>query len=430
MEINSVCLRTLEFADPCALATYEKIGGYTALREILTKKTDPADIIEQIKISGLRGRGGAGFATGLKWSFMTKPSKDTKYLVCNSDEGEPGTCKDTLILTKNPHQLIEGMAIAAYVMGVEVAYNYLRGEFIEHYNCCEQAISEAKEAGLLGMNILGSDFNFDIFNILGAGSYIVGEETAMLESLEGKRAMPRFKPPFPAIHGLYGCPTTVNNTETLASIPVILTKGGKWFADLGTEKSGGTKIFCVSGHVENPGVYEIPLGTPFVDLLKLCGGMRTGQTCKAVIPGGSSMKIIPGDTMLSSNMDYESMTALGSGLGSGGVIVMDDTTCMVAALANILHFYAEESCGQCSPCREGSGWVATIVHDILHGHGKDGDVAKLIDLASNVEGRTICAFGEAFAWPILSFIANFKDEFDYFIKNGRSMVTGDSKVIG
>jgi NADH-quinone oxidoreductase subunit F len=426
MEINNVCLRTMDKDNPASLATYQALGGYKVWESIVKNRPNPEDIIEQVKQSGLRGRGGAGFLTGVKWSFMPKDRDMLKYLICNSDEGEPGTCKDTLILCYNPHQLLEGMAIAAYTLGLEDCYNYMRGEFLQQYEACEAALIEAKAAGLLGRNVFGSDIHVNIFNVLGAGSYIVGEETAMIESLEGKRAMPRYKPPFPAHYGLYGKPTTVNNTETLASIPVILEKGPEWFASMGTEKSGGTKIFCISGHVSRPGVYEVPLGTPFTTLLEYCGGMREGRACKAVIPGGSSMKIVPGETMLNLNMDYETFSALGSGLGSGGVIVMDEKTCMVEALANILHFYQDESCGQCTPCREGTGWVAELTHNILHGRGKAGDVEKLHQLATNVEGRTICAFGEAFAWPILSFLEHFRHEFDYFVAHGHSMITGSS----
>jgi len=430
MEINSICLRTMDLKDRASLATYEAIGGYKVWRDILATKPSVESLIDKIKASGLRGRGGAGFPTGLKWTFMPKDHKGKKYLICNSDEGEPGTCKDTLILSHNPHQLIEGMAIAAYAMGIEDSYNYMRGEFLHQYESCEKALEEAKAAGLIGEDMLGSGINFRLYNVLGAGSYIVGEETAMIESLEGKRAMPRYKPPFPANYGLYGMPTTVNNTETLASIPVILDKGPEWFAGLGTEKSGGTKIFCVSGHVEKPGVFELPLGTPFKDLLELCGGIKEGRSCKAVIPGGSSMKIVPGEKMLELNMDYETFSGIGSGLGSGGVIVMDDTTCMVEALANVLHFYKDESCGQCVPCREGVGWVTKITNNILEGNGTLGDVDKLSELAENVEGRTICAFGEAFAWPILSFLEHFRHEFDYFVAHGRSMISGSKSMIG
>ena len=430
MEINNVCLRTMSLPNSHSLATYESVGGYQVWRDILQNKPDPEEIIAEMKSSGLRGRGGAGFLTGLKWSFMPQNKKLTKYLICNSDEGEPGTCKDTLILCHNPHQLIEGMAITAYVLGIEDSYNYMRGEYMLQYERCEQALKEAIEVGLIGENIMSSGINFRLHNILGAGSYIVGEETAMIESLEGKRAMPRFKPPFPANFGLYGMPTTVNNTETLASVPLILERGADWFKSLGTEKSGGTKIFCVSGHVKKPGSFEVPLGIPFKDLLDLCGGIRENRSCKAVIPGGSSMKIVPGELMMKVNMDYESIAEIGSGLGSGGVIVMDDTTCMVAALANILHFYEDESCGQCTPCREGTGWVTRIVTNILQGKGNPGDVDKLVSIATNVEGRTICAFGEAFAWPILSFVEHFRHEFDYFISHGHSMVNGAKSLKG
>lgn len=420
--INQVCYRTLDKPQPWSLKTYESVGGYKVWRSILQERPTPESIVKKIQGSFLRGRGGAGFSTGLKMSFIRSDAPHPRYLVCNSDEGEPGTCKDTLILANNPHQLIEGMLIACYAQGMSCGYNYLRGEFMQQFARCEKALAEAYKAGLLGDNIQKTGLTIHLHNVLGAGSYIVGEETAMLESLEGKRAMPRVKPPFPANFGLYGKPTTINNTETLASLPVILEKGADWFNALGCEGSGGTKIFCVSGHVAKPGVYELPLGTPFKDLLALCGGMREGRRLKAVIPGGSSMKVVPGETMMTLNMDYGSLQAAGSGLGSGGVIVMDDTTCMVDALACISRFYKQESCGQCTPCREGSGWVMRIVERILHGQGRSEDVTELTRIARNVEGRTICAFGEAFAWPVLSFIDHFEEEFAYFIEHKRSMV--------
>lgn len=413
---NEVCFRTMHLDEPWKLSTYESVGGYSALKKILKEKIDPAAIIEEVKKSGLRGRGGAGFPTGLKWSFMPKVPGD-KYLICNSDEGEPGTCKDRDIMRYNPHQLIEGMIIGAYAMGVGVAYNYIRGEFWEPFVRCEAALQEARDAGYLGKNILGSGFDFELHNHLGAGAYICGEETALLESLEGKKGQPRFKPPFPANHGLYGKPTTVNNTETLASIPVIMEKGGDWFMNLGCPNNGGTKIFCVSGHVNNPGNFEVPLGTPFSELLEMAGGVRNGHKLKAVIPGGTSMPVVPGDTMLQTNMDYDSCMKAGSMLGSGGVIVMDETTCMVRALMRISEFYMDESCGQCTPCREGTGWLMRVVERIEHGHGKMEDIDKLHSIAKNIEGRTICALGEAAAWPVVAFIKHYRDEFEAHVKN-------------
>lgn len=428
MQINQVCYRTFNLENPASLATYRSIGGYSTWEAILAGKITPEEIIEQVKISALRGRGGAGFPTGVKWSFIQRNSEATKYLVCNSDEGEPGTSKDRWIMEQNPHQLIEGMAIAAFAMGMNSAYNYLRGEFQVQYDSCEAALAEAKAAGLIGKNLGSIKFNFELFNVLGAGAYIVGEETAMLESLEGKRGQPRNKPPFPAMYGLYGQPTTINNTETLASVPVIMEKGGEWFQKLGTEKSGGTKVFNVSGHVQKPGYFELALGTPFKDLLELCGGLKPGRELKAVIPGGSSMRVVPGKVMLETNLDYESVSAAGSAIGSGGVIVMDDSTCMVEALASIMNFYKHESCGKCTPCREGSGWLESIVRKILNGDGESGDIEKLHDVAMGLEGRTICAFGEAMSWPVTSFIKHFYDEFDYFVKHKKSKVKSSIKV--
>lgn len=424
-----VCTRTFALEKPWTLQAYESIGGYQAWRKIVKQKTPPADIVDIVKKSGLKGRGGAGFLTGLKWSFIPKDYKGQRYLICNSDEGEPGTCKDTEILLLNPHQLLEGILISSYAMGATVAYHYLRGEFLTQFERCESALAEARKAGLIGKKVLKSDIDIDCHNVLGAGSYIVGEETAMIESLEGKRAMPRVKPPFPAIYGLYGKPTTVNNTETLASVPIIMEKGPEWFAEQGCKNSGGTKLFCVSGHVNSPGVFELPLGTPFAKLIELAGGMRQGRKCKAVIPGGSSMRVLPGAVIMQTNLDYDSVFQAGSMLGSGGVIVMDDTTCMVDAMACILRFYHDESCGQCTPCREGSGWVLRIVERILAGNGIKEDVDKLYTVAKNIEGRTICAFGEAISWPVTSFVEHFYDEFAYFVKHKRSMITSQKKQV-
>ncbi len=422
VELNQVCYRTLHLPMSWTLAAYQSVGGYSALRRILKEQTPPQQIIDELKISALRGRGGAGFPTGLKWSFMNRNAPVQKYVVCNSDEGEPGTCKDRDILRFNPHQLIEGMAIAGYVMGASVGYNYIRGEFWEPFERTEAALKEAYAAGLLGKNILGSGIDFDLYNHLGAGAYICGEETALLNSLEGKKGQPRFKPPFPANYGLYGKPTTINNTETFASVPVILEKGGDWFLKLGKPNNGGTKCFSVSGHVNKPANFEIPLGTPFKTLLELAGGMQGGRRLKAVIPGGTSMPILPGDVMMKLDMDYDSIQKAGSGLGSGAVIIMDETTCMVEALYRISEFYMEESCGQCTPCREGTGWLVRLLHRIVSGHGEPGDVEKLVNVANNIEGRTICALGEAAAWPVQSFVKQFYPEFEYFIQHKHSSV--------
>lgn len=419
---NLVCYRTFHLPNPWSMKTYEEVGGYTIWRRILAEKWSPQQIIDALKLSALRGRGGAGFPTGLKWSFMNRNAPGQKYVVCNSDEGEPGTCKDREILTNNPHQLIEGMAIAGYVMGATVGYNYIRGEFWHPYERMEAALKEAYEAGLLGKNIQGTDVNFDLYNHLGAGAYICGEETALLNSLEGKKGMPRFKPPFPANFGLYGKPTTINNTETFASVPVILEKGAEWFLGLGKPNNGGTKCFSVSGHVCKPGNFEIPLGTPFKTLLELAGGLKPGRKLKAVIPGGTSMPVLPGDVMMQLDMDYDSLQKAGSGLGSGAVIIMDDSTCMVDALYRISEFYMEESCGQCTPCREGTGWMVRLLHRIKHGEAQRADLEKLVHVADSIEGRTICALGEAAAWPVQSFVKHFYSEFEHYVQHKRSMV--------
>lgn len=419
---NEVCFRTLQFEQPYTLENYLRVGGYSVWKKILQEKTPAEKIIEEVKASGLRGRGGAGFPTGLKWSFMPRNAPGQKYIVCNSDEGEPGTCKDRDILRYNPHQLIEGMAIAGYTIGATAGYNYIRGEFWEPFERCEVALAEAYKAGLLGKNIQGSGVNFDLYNHLGAGAYICGEETALLESLEGKKGQPRFKPPFPAGFGLYGRPTTINNTESLASIPVILQQGGKWFLEMGKPNNGGTKIFCVSGHVNNPGNFEVPLGTPFAKLLEMAGGVRTGHKLKAVIPGGSSVPVLPAEVMMQTNMDYDSLAKAGSMLGAGSVIVMDDSTCMVRTLARLSHFYFEESCGQCTPCREGTGWLSRMMHRLEHGEGRPEDLALLDDVANRIGGRTICALGDAAAMPVMSFIKHFRHEFEYHIMHRKCMV--------
>ena len=418
-----ILLNTSHFDQPWTLENYLKVGGYQALRKVIESKMTPDEIIAEVKASGLRGRGGAGFPTGLKWSFMPKNYEGDKYLVCNSDEGEPGTCKDRDILRYNPHSLIEGMAIAAYTMNVKVGYNYIHGEIYEAYERMEAACEEARAAGYLGNNILGSVFVFDLHNHLGYGAYICGEETALLESLEGKKGQPRFKPPFPASFGLYGKPTTINNTETFASIPYIITQGGKKFMDLGVVNSGGVKLFSVSGHVNNPGNFEVPMGTPFKKLLEMAGGVRGGRKLKAVIPGGSSMPVLPGEIMMDLNMDFDSIQKAGSYLGTGAVIVMDETTCMVKALERLSYFYFEESCGQCTPCREGTGWLYRIVHRIEKGEGRPEDLDLLLDLCENIAGRTICALGDAAAWPVQGFLKHYRSEFEYHIEHKRCLVS-------
>ncbi len=406
---NEVCFNIVHLDKSWTIKTYTANEGYAAWKKILKEKTPPEEIISQLKISALRGRGGAGFPTGLKWSFMPRNTEGQKYIVCNSDEGEPGTFKDRDILRLNPHALIEGMAIAAYTIGATKGYNYIRAEFYEPIERFQAALDEARAAGLLGKDILGSGIDFDLEMHMGAGAYICGEETALLESLEGKKGQPRFKPPFPASFGLYGRPTTINNTETFASVPSIMRNGGQWFLDLGKPNNGGTKLFSVSGHVNKPGNYEVAMGTPFPELLAMAGGMLGGRKLKAVIPGGSSTPVVPGNVMMDVTMDYDSIAKAGSMLGAGSVIIMD-------------HFYYEESCGQCTPCREGTGWLSRVVHRIEHGQGQPGDLALLEDVAAKIEGHTICALGDAAAMPVASFIKHYRDEFQYHIDHGKCMV--------
>jgi NADH-quinone oxidoreductase subunit F len=424
MHRNLVCYATLDLDEPWTLESYLQRDGYRAWRRILEEGISPEKVVDEVKASGLRGRGGAGFPTGVKWGFMPRNAPGQKYVVCNSDESEPGTCHDRDILRFNPHAIIEGMAIGGYAMGATVGYNYIRGEFIdEPVPRFEHAVREAYEAGYLGRNILGSGTDFDLYTFVGAGAYICGEETALLESLEGKQGKPRFKPPFPANYGLYGKPTTINNTQTFASIPAIIRNGGSWFSDLGVEGSGGTAIFSVSGHVETPGNYEVGLGIPFRELLEMAGGVWKGRRLKAVIPGGSSARVLPADIIMNVNMDFEALKAAGSMLGSGAVMVMDETTCMVKTLERITRFYYAESCGQCTPCREGTGWMNRVVRRILEGQGRSEDLAMLDDVSRKIEGHTICAFGDAAAWPVQSFIKHFRHEFEYMIEHaGRSMV--------
>ena len=426
--MNLVCFEPLSKDQPWKLETYTSIGGYDAWKKILAEKPPREEIIEAVKASGLRGRGGAGFPTGVKWSFMPRNAPGQKYVVCNSDESEPGTCHDRDILRYNPHALIEGMAIGGYAMGATVGYNYIRGEFMaEPVPRFEAALAEAYEAGLLGKNVLGSGVDFDLYAFVGAGAYICGEETALLESLEGKQGRPRFKPPFPANFGLYGKPTTINNTQSYASVPTILRKGPAWFSGLGVENSGGTLIFSISGHVERPGNFELPLGTPFADILELAGGMRGGRRLKAVIPGGISTPVLPAEIVMPTTMDYDSLRKVGSALGTGSMIVMDETTCMVRALERVSRFFYAESCGQCTPCREGTGWVNRVLKRILAGQGRREDIDMLVDVVGKIEGHTICAFGDAAAWPVQSFLRHFRHEFEYYVEHGRSMVDDASQ---
>lgn len=408
------------------LEDYVSRGGYQALKRIVGADGGVGltqdEVIAIVKESALRGRGGAGFPTGLKWSFMPRQFPGQKYLVCNSDEGEPGTCKDRDILHYNPHVVIEGMAIAAYAMGISVGYNYIHGEIFGTYDRFEAALEEARAAGMLGDRIMGSGFSFQLHAAHGFGAYICGEETALLESLEGKKGQPRFKPPFPASFGLYGKPTTINNTETFAAVPWIIRNGGAAYLACGKPNNGGTKIFSVSGDVQRPGNYEIPMGTPFSKLLELAGGVREGRKLKAVIPGGSSMPVLPADIMMATNMDYDSISKAGSMLGSGAVIVMDDSRCMVKSLLRLSYFYMHESCGQCTPCREGTGWLWRMMDRIEHGHGKPSDLDLLNTISDNIQGRTICALGDAAAMPVRAMIKHFRHEFEYHIEHKTCMV--------
>jgi NADH-quinone oxidoreductase subunit F len=354
---------------------------------------------------------------------MPRTAPVQKYIVCNSDESEPGTCKDRDTLRFNPHALIEGMAIGGYAIGATVGYNYMRGEFHhEPFQRFEAALREAYAAGLLGRDIQGSGIDFDLYSYLGAGAYICGEETALLNSMEGKKGQPRFKPPFPANFGLYGRPTTINNTESLASVPAIMRNGADWFLNLGKPNNGGSKIFCVSGHVNRPGNYEVRMGTPFRELLEMAGGVRDGHKLKAIIPGGSSMPVLPAEIAMEVDMDYDSLSKAGSALGSGGVIVMDDSTCMVRALMRIARFYYAESCGQCTPCREGTGWMYRVIKRIEEGQGRPEDIDLLVSAAGQIEGHTICAFGDAAAWPVQSFMKHYRHEFEYHVAHKRCMV--------
>ena len=416
---SGVIFNGVDTQDPnCwTLESYVARGGYEGLKKLLSTGMTQDDVIAEVKAAGLRGRGGAGFPTGLKWSFMPRSFPGAKYVVCNTDEGEPGTFKDRDIMHSNPHALIEGMIIAGFAMGAVAGYNYVHGEIFEDYERFEVALDEARAAGFLGKNIMGSEFSFELYAHHGYGAYICGEETALLESLEGKKGQPRFKPPFPASFGLYGKPTTINNTETFASVPFIIRDGAASFNQFGLENTFGTKLFSVSGHVERPGNYEVPLGTPFSELLEMCGGMKDGKKLKAVIPGGSSAPVIPADIMMQTNMDYDSIAKAGSMLGSGAVIVMDEDVCMVKALERLAYFYHEESCGQCTPCREGTGWLYRIIHRIENGEGRPEDLDLLESVGDQMAGKTICALADAAVMPVQGMMKHFRDEFEYHIEH-------------
>jgi NADH-quinone oxidoreductase subunit F len=404
------------------IETYRRQGGYEALAAVVGKKS-PDECIEIVKASGLRGRGGAGFPAGLKWSFVPKASPKPKYIVCNADESEPGTFKDRELMEKNPHLLIEGIVLAGYAIGSNAGYIYFRGEFANLQAVVEKAIAESRAAGLVGANVLGSGFRFDLYTHLGAGAYICGEETALLSSLEGFRGQPRLKPPFPAVEGLYSCPTVVNNVETLMNVPHILKHGSQWYRQWGTEKSAGTKVLSVSGPVKRPGNYEISLGLPLRTLIEspeYCGGMRDGLKVKAVIPGGSSVPMMPA-SQLDTHLDYESLNAVGTFLGSGGVIVIDDQTCVVDALWNMIRFYRHESCGKCTPCREGTYWMAEILERIEKGEGRETDIDLLADVADNILGKSFCALGDAAAMPVQGALKHFRDEFEYHVTHKRCL---------
>ena len=418
---EKVILNVLDFPNPGTLANYEQVEGYQALKKILAEDIKPITIINELKASGLRGRGGAGFPTGLKWSFIPRHFEGAKFVVCNTDEGEPGTYKDRDIMRYNPHSVIEGMIICAYTLGIQTGYNYIHGEIWAEYESFERALDEARAAGYLGKNILGSEFSFELYAHHGYGAYICGEETALLESIEGKKGQPRFKPPFPASFGLYGRPTVINNTETFANVPYIVRNGGQKFMELGKPNNGGTKLFSVTGAVNKPGNFEVPLGLPFKELLAMAGGMRAGRTLKACIPGGSSVPVLPAAVMMEITMDYDAIAKAGSMLGAGSVILIDDSVCMVRALERLSYFYFEESCGQCTPCREGAGWLYRIVHRIVEGKGRPEDLDLLIDVSKNIGGRTICGLGDAAATPVQSFIKHFRSEFEHYIEHKRSL---------
>jgi NADH-quinone oxidoreductase subunit F len=418
-----VILRDVQNSQLRRIEDYLGIGGYETLAKVLLE-LKPDQVVEEVKKSGLRGRGGAGFPTGMKWSFIPKNVDKPKYMVVNADESEPGTCKDRVIIEKNPHLLMEGILMGSYAIGAHRCYLYIRGEYYEQAQILVKAIEEAYEHGFFGRNILGSGYDLDVYLHRGAGAYICGEETGLLESLEGKKGWPRLKPPFPAVVGLYGCPTVVNNVETLASIPPIMKYGGDWFAGLGTPKNGGTRLFAVSGHVNKPGTYELPLGIPLREIIfNYAGGMKDNKPLKAIIPGGSSCPILTA-AEVDVKMDFDSLAAIGSMLGSGGVVVMNEETCIVKVLLRITKFYAHESCGQCTPCREGTDWLKKILQRVHDGEGRPEDLDNLLDIAFNMMGTTICPLGDAAALPVRSYIQKFRSEFEYHVKEKSCDVAG------
>jgi len=415
---NKILFKYIDHPDQDKIATYIENGGYLALRKAL-KEFKPEELVELIKKSGLRGRGGAGFPTGLKWSFLPKNMNKPIYLIINADESEPGTFKDRQLMEYNPHQLLEGTIIAAYAIKCHLVFIYIRGEFAYCAQQISRAIQEASSHGFVGKNILGSGFDLDIHIYRGGGAYIYGEETSLMESIEGRRALSRQKPPFPAIEGLWACPTIINNVETISNIPHIINNGAEWFASIGMAKSVGTKIYCLSGHVKRPGNYELPMGVSLRELIyEYGGGIIDDYALKAVIPGGSSVPILRADE-IDVKMDFESLAEKGSMLGSAGVIVMHDGTCMVAALQKLVKFYEHESCGKCSPCREGTNWMNKILKRMLAGEGRPEDVDLLYDVASNIIGNTVCPLGDAAAMPVMSFIRKFRDEFDNICGGGK-----------
>ncbi|MFN8008162.1 MAG: NADH-quinone oxidoreductase subunit NuoF [Terriglobia bacterium] len=413
-----VLLKDVQEKTLLTVGQYREVGGFETLRKCLFEMK-PDQVTEEVKKSGLRGRGGAGFPTGMKWSFIPKNLDKLRYLVINADESEPGTCKDRVIIERNPFLLMEGIAIAGYAIGAHTCYLYIRGEYYEQARILKKAIEDCYEAGYFGKNILGSGFDIDVHLHRGAGAYICGEETGLLQSLEGKKGWPRLKPPFPATFGLYGCPTVINNVETISAVVPILQKGGDWYAGLGTPKNGGTRLFSVSGHVKKPGNYELPMGIPLRTIIyDVAGGIRGDKKLKAVIPGGSSVPVLKAEE-IDVKMDFDSVAAIGSLLGSGGVIVMDEHTCMVKALLRISKFYNHESCGQCTPCREGTVWLRKTLQRVHDGQAQARDLDQLMDVAFNMMGTTICALSDAAAMPVRSFLQKFRSEFEYHVSEKR-----------
>lgn len=421
---EKVLSKNFEIPNANKVDVYCSNGGYEAARKVLTSWTKE-QVIDEMKKSNLRGLGGAGFPAGMKWSFIPKDSSKARYVVVNADEGEPGTFKDRYILCLDPHALIEGIIVACYTIGAHKSYVYIRGEYVEPARILQEALEEAQAKGFLGKGIFGTSFDLEIMIHMGAGAYICGEESALLESIEGKKGFPRLKPPFPAIVGLFGCPTVINNVETLACVRHVINRGWEWFSKLGCDKNGGTRLYSVSGHVKKPGLYELPLGVSLREVIyEHAGGIQDDHAFKAVIPGGISASILKADE-IDVKMDFNSLAAAGSMLGSAGVMVMDETTCMVKALLVASRFFAHESCGQCSPCREGTGWVHKIVKRIYEGSGRPEDINNLLDIAQNIAGNTICAFGDAAPMPVLSYIKKFRSEFDYHVKHGKCDLLAD-----